>query len=177
MAKKQIKAPELTTAKEIEAEAELSKYMALAAQLFAKDEHSAYELGKALWQVRKLMKDLGKGNWGSWLNENSIPRNRANYCIEKFRKEEDGKPKPKKPAAYTPTVQPTLAFSEMLKAAADGDTDEVKVIANRLRTEINSMEAAIEYYMKLAKERAAARQAKLDSIKVQPFRAMAANAS
>lgn len=150
-------------------ETELKIQQHTAVKIYKADESNAVELGKALLQVRKVMKALGKGEFGKWLADNDIKVARANYCIQRVEGKRDRKAKPALNPAYTPELIAVDCFTNMRAAAEEADVDEVKLLAENLRAEIHRMEAAIKHYQQIAEARAKIK-AELDAVAVDSFR-------
>lgn len=78
---------------------------ARALELYARDQDSALELGKALIAVRDALKEI-HGAFTAWYRDHDLDENRVHYCIRKM----EGKITPSKKRAVTSLEMPEADF-------------------------------------------------------------------
>jgi hypothetical protein len=88
-----------------EISAEFEALEARALELYARDQDSALELGKALISVRDALKDI-HGAFTAWYRDHELDENRVHYCIRKV----EGKIAPPKKRDVTTIETPEPDF-------------------------------------------------------------------
>jgi hypothetical protein len=98
---------------------ELLSLQSTAVELWKADKQSAKELGEALVKVREAMRVAKGPTFGSWLEENGIPQNRASYCMRVATgKVDKAKKQTQKADSRTYTLPPDLNSAVVSLACA-----------------------------------------------------------